>query len=253
MADCAESSLLHAFYSTARAGALGLSDGGGPFGFDISVALQVDTLIRAYDCDGIVETGCFLGDTAAYLARRYPTIPLVTCDINPTYTAVTRHRLRAHAHATVHTGDSAQLLPTMAGRFTRPFVYLDAHWLPRWPLGDELNTVAARTALVCVDDVDIGHARFGYDRYDGRACDPTLLRDALPDLTELYLGDPTADYPYPCLQVGRRTGHAYLPLGLDPEPLHSPMFRRVPLRPSVVLPTWTTPPADDLSAHAPAR
>jgi hypothetical protein len=51
------------FYRTGRAGAQRLSDGGGPFGFDIAVALMVDELIREYDCDAVAETGCFAGDT----------------------------------------------------------------------------------------------------------------------------------------------------------------------------------------------
>ena len=60
------------FYRTWRAGACRLPDGGGPFGFDIAVALLADELITGYGCDAIAETGCFLGDTTAYPARRYP-------------------------------------------------------------------------------------------------------------------------------------------------------------------------------------
>lgn len=55
------------FYRTWRAGACRLSDGGGPFGFDIAVALLADGLISGFGCDAIAETGCFLGDTTAYL------------------------------------------------------------------------------------------------------------------------------------------------------------------------------------------
>jgi hypothetical protein len=62
------------FYRTGRAGACRLSDGGGPFGFDIAVALLADELISGYGCDAVAETGCFLGDTTDYLARRYPAL-----------------------------------------------------------------------------------------------------------------------------------------------------------------------------------
>ncbi|MEV7930435.1 hypothetical protein [Kitasatospora sp. NPDC088779] len=49
--------LLRTFYTVERAGSELLSDGGGPLGFDIQVALQLDYLIRGYQVDGIVETG----------------------------------------------------------------------------------------------------------------------------------------------------------------------------------------------------
>ncbi len=67
------------FYRTWRAGACRLSDGGGPFGFDIAVALLADELVAGYRCEAIAETGCFLGDTTAYLARRYPHLPVYAC------------------------------------------------------------------------------------------------------------------------------------------------------------------------------
>ncbi len=67
------------FYRTERAGACRLSDGGDPFGFDITVALIAGDLITRYGCDAVAETGCFLGDTTAYLARRYPHLPVYAC------------------------------------------------------------------------------------------------------------------------------------------------------------------------------
>ena len=51
------------FYRTGRAGAQRLSDGGGPFGFDIAVALMVDDLVRRYNCGALVESGCLAGYT----------------------------------------------------------------------------------------------------------------------------------------------------------------------------------------------
>ena len=95
-----------AFYRTGRAGAGRLSDGGGPFGFDIAVALLADELISGYGCDAIAETGCFLGDTTGYLARRYPGLPVYTCDIEPGFCAFTARRLADCANVTVSREDS---------------------------------------------------------------------------------------------------------------------------------------------------
>ena len=98
------------FYRIERAGAYRLSDGGGPFGFDIAVALLADELIGSYECDAIAETGCFLGDTAAYLARRYPDLPVYTCDIDPGYSAFTARRLAGCPNITVSCEDSPGML-----------------------------------------------------------------------------------------------------------------------------------------------
>ncbi len=232
--------LLHTFYTTARAGQGRLSDGGGPFGFDITTAVQIDYLLGAYGCDGVIETGCFLGDTTDYLARLYPELPIVTCDVVAEHAAFTRHRLRDRSNTSVVTGDSADVLASLSGRFDRPLVYLDAHWYECWPLADELAAISV--GIVAVDDVDLGHPRFGYDTYRGQPLDITFLAD-LTARDALYVGDPFVPYPYPCLQVGRRSGTAYLPVGLDHGPLQgSAMFRPVPLRPTPTLPVWPDAP-----------
>ena len=69
------------FYRTLRLSATELSDGGGPFGFDITTALEFDYLIERYQCDAVIETGSNMGDTTEYLARAYPHLTSVTCDV----------------------------------------------------------------------------------------------------------------------------------------------------------------------------
>lgn len=92
---------LAVFYRTERVGAVRLSDGGGPFGFDVTAALIVDDLLTGYSGDAIVETGCFLGDTTSYLARRYPDLPVYSCDNDARHVSFARHRLRAASNVTV--------------------------------------------------------------------------------------------------------------------------------------------------------
>lgn len=230
--------LLVTFYTTERCGAVRLSDGGGPFGFDITVAVQVDALVETYACDGIIETGTFLGDTTAYLARRYPSLPVRSIEIDEASAAFASRRLRDLPNCQVVCGDSADLLAKLVDGLERPLVYLDAHWEDAWPLREELRSV--QRGIVGIDDFDIGHPRFGFDVYDGSACGVDLVAEALPEVDELYLGNPFADYGVPCLQVGRRTGTAYLCRGLDPAPMRSsPWFVRVPMTGGEpTLPTW---------------
>lgn len=240
-------SLLLTFYTVPRAGQYRLSDGGGPFGFDVTTALQVESLIRAYKCDGLVETGCHLGDTTEYLARRYPGIPLQSCDLDYTSATFTRARLRQYRSVLVHHGDSADLLPSMLAGYTTPLIFLDAHWEEKWPLPTELASI--QRGVVVLDDFYIDHPRFGYDRYDGIACGPQLVADSLPDLEEIFVGNPYADYPVPCLQVGRRSGTGYIAINLDSEPMRdNAMFQKVPIRPQLEMPDWAS--LGSKSAHS---
>ena len=195
-----------AFYRTGRAGAQRLSDGGGPFGFDIAVALMVDDLVRRYDCDALAESGCFVGDTTSYLARRYPGLPVYSCDTDPACAAFTARRLARCPNATVSCEDSPAMLARVAARHTRPLAFLDAHWGDRWPLAAELGIVTAGAGVAVIHDFDIGHGRFSYDTYDGVPCGPLLLARTDDPPAWYYTLDPSAPLPVPCLQVGRRAG-----------------------------------------------
>ncbi|MGY0233981.1 hypothetical protein [Longispora urticae] len=216
------------FYSTARVSADLLSDGGGPFGFDIQVALQIAHLVDSYAIDRFVETGCCRGDTTEFAARAWPDLEVVTCDIDAEHAEFTRWRCRDLPNVSVHTGDSADLIDVMLNGADCPLVYLDAHCRPAWPLGRELTAV--RRGVVAIDDFDIGHPRFGFDTYNGLVCGPDAVRRFLPGVAEVFLGDPFAGYPLPCLQVGRRTGTCYIPLGVGDAPLRaSDYFRALDL------------------------
>jgi hypothetical protein len=87
-----------------------------------ALALQVDYLVTSYDVDAIVESGCCVGDTTAYLAEMDPGLPVVTCDIDPCRVAFTRHRTQMAGNVTAYCGDSAELLPFMLEEFRRPLV-----------------------------------------------------------------------------------------------------------------------------------
>jgi hypothetical protein len=163
------------FYRTGRAGAQRLSDGGGPFGFDIAVALMVDELIREYGCDAIAETGCFAGDTTFYLARRYPGLPVYSCDIDRACAAFTARRLVGCLNADVTCEESPGMLTRIASRHARPLAFLDAHWGADWPLIAELGIATAAAGVAVIHDFDIGHDRFSHDTYDGVPCGPLLL------------------------------------------------------------------------------
>lgn len=199
--------MLENFYSTPRLGAVRLSDGGGPFGFDITVACQVDHAVRHGDLHVIIETGTFLGDTTEYLGRQYPDLPVISIEIQAEHVAIARARCRDLPNVEIVHGDSAIALPEILATVKHPFVYLDAHWLPEWPLSAELGSL--ETGVVAIDDFDLCHRRFGFDTFDGQPLNADYIRGLLADHVSLFAGNPFTRYPYPCLQVGRRTGTAF--------------------------------------------
>lgn len=206
------------FYRTWRAGALRLSDGGGPFGFDIAVALIAHEIITGFGCDAIAETGCFTGDTTAYLARRYPDLPVYTCDADAGYAAFTARRLAGCPNVTVSCEDSPAMLARACCGHRRTFAFLDAHWDRAWPLPAELEVLNGAVALI--HDFDVGHQRFSSDSYGGVRCGPALLARMSRPPSRYFTVDPDAPLPVPCLQTGRRAGVAVIAAGLDPAPLN---------------------------------
>jgi hypothetical protein len=199
------------FYRTPRAGQVRLSDGGGPFGFDIGKALIVDYLLAAYGCDAVAETGCFLGDTTWFLGSCYPDLPVVACDFDPQAAFFTTSQTASLANVGVSCRDAVELVEQVTGAFARPLLYLDAHWGQRWPLHEEL--ASARQGVVVIDDFDIGHPRFGFDVYDDLVCGPDLLA-RLPDPPpEFWVNDP--DAVSPPVSADRPASSAPWPPGTD--------------------------------------
>ena len=202
--------LAREFYSTPRASSQILSDGGGPFGFDIHAAFIFDEVQSRLDADAIIETGTCLGDTTDYLSRVYPDLPILSVEIDGNRAEFARLRLRERSNVEVVRGDSATVLEATAHRFSRPIFYLDAHWADDWPLRRELDTV--RQGVAVVDDFDVGHDRFGFDSYGGVDCNAGRIKESLPGCA-IWIPDVGFRHRYPCLQVGRRAGRAYVAIG----------------------------------------
>ena len=238
------SSLLHHFYTTRRipeipGSGICMFDEGGPFGFDVHFALEVDYLVRAYGCRHVVETGTHAGDTAEYLAKQYPDVRITTIEVDPVAHVFARSRLRCYPNVRVVRGSSDAVLASLELSENTLF-YLDAHGREgaAWPLVGELVAIregCAARGVVCVGDCDIGHEEYSYDHYDGVKCDASLLAGALgsrnPEsgmIGAIYSNDPECRaYPYPCLQMRRLSGRMYARLPREDRDLFAdcPFFK----------------------------
>lgn len=168
----------------------------------------VEHLLRGFEPDALVETGTFYGFTTSYFAGHG--LPVFSAENNPGYFNLSRVSLRRFDNLEVILGDSADALNELAGRraFKRPFLYLDAHWNERLPLGEELECIA-RTwgeALVVIDDFHVpGQPGYGYDAYGGVAL----------ELEQFELEGALAAFPaaHPEEETGGRRGTGYLARG----------------------------------------
>lgn len=196
--------LLHNFYTTPRLSARTMSDHGGAFGFDIHYALEIDYLVHKYDVDAIIETGTHMGDTTEYLAKQYPHLRIITCDVNDGYLAVARNRLSGRTNVSVLNESGEQVVRDYGSQYHCPLFYLDAHWEEYWPLRDELSSI--KRGVVSVADCKIHDERYSYDTYNDQCADFTWVVNSS---TPTYYNNPEGTYPYPSMQMVRRTGRMY--------------------------------------------
>lgn len=213
---------------------MNMSDGGGPFGFDIHFALEVDYLINAAGCDAFIETGTNTGDTTDYMSKQYPNLSIISTEIEPTFYSLASVRLKDRSNVKLHLNSSEQIMKQYRSQFKCPLYYLDAHWNEYWPLADEIRNI--ERGVVCVSDFFIGEeARrgdvfYGFDSYNGVTCDKSMiLRNTNPD-TPIYVNNASNldVYEYPIHQKGRRTGRAYFCKGISTDFFsNSPYFKKI--------------------------
>jgi hypothetical protein len=205
------------FYTTPRF-SVGMTDYGGPFGFDIHFAIEVDYLINMYKCDAIFETGTNIGDTTEFLSKMYPEKTIITSEINKDIFDAAKVRLANKNNIILNNESSEIILEKYKNNFNMPFYYLDAHWYEYWPLKDELNCI--NRGIICVSDFVLGENKDGIyyagDSYDGVDLDHKFLLEAgIADRIYVNNHNGLHNYPLPCLQQIRRTGRAYFCKDVD--------------------------------------
>ena len=90
--------------------------------------LVIRALARRTGANCLVETGTFLGVTAARCARVFDTV--LTVELDPQLAAQATKFLAKYANVTVYQGDAVSLLPNMLAHrgATKTIVFLDAHF-----------------------------------------------------------------------------------------------------------------------------
>ena len=112
--------------------------------------------------------------------------PVFTAEIMPRSYYFSRRRLRKYRAVTVVNADSRAFLSRLLRTHHQlvgeaVFFYLDAHWLPELPLGEELVTIANswQRPIIMIDDFEVPGTDYGFDDYGPQK---RLCLDYLPDV-----------------------------------------------------------------------
>lgn len=230
--------LTYNFYSTKRTNPLQiLTDGGGPFGFDVHFAIEIDSVLELYACDTYIETGCCVGDTIEYISKMYPNLKILTCEKNPLFTSHAKTRLRGKKNVEIRNQLSVKFLNSIKNSLNLPFYYLDAH-SPKDNdpiLLQELKLIDK--GIVCIGDFYIGEnwsridnydlkVPYGYDIFGDIILDKNLILECCEPSTKIYTNNPLANYPLPSHQFVRKSGRAYFAIGVDTDLFKESKFLR---------------------------
>lgn len=200
-----------------------MSDDGGPFGFDIHHALEIDFLIKKYQVDCVIETGTNAGDTTEYLCKSYPNLTVVSCETNTDYFNFAQKRLKEFKNLYLFNESSEVVVEKINNNFQMPLFYFDAHWNDYWPLADEIRNV--KKGIVCVGDfknpfafINDPEVVYGYDGYNGIDCDFNFIKNVVDKKPiKIYTNNVKNHdvYEFPSLQRKRRSGRCYFGVNVD--------------------------------------
>jgi hypothetical protein len=206
----------------------------GPFNGQRRRIAIVEAILAGADFAGAIETGTFRGTTTRFLADRLPSV--VSVEINPRYLTFARLRLRKRKNVAIVEGDTVSQLPHILRRQNRGrpvFVYLDAHWGGKLPLGEELRILeeSGLEYVAAIDDFKVpGDSGYGFDGYAGKpggGISPELVFASVARLSRIWVPAASSE-----VETGSLRGTGFL-ASEQMEPLLEKLVEAGLLRPVV--------------------
>jgi hypothetical protein len=157
----------------------------GPLNGQVRRREIVRELADSFRFDNVIETGTHRGTTTSFFSTSLG-VRVDTVEHDPRLAAYCRWRFALRRNVHVALGDSRGFLTELARQQGSTdetvLIYLDAHWGPGLPLGEELQIVGAawRRAIVMIDDFEVpGDGGYGFDDYGpGNTLSTRLLDQA---------------------------------------------------------------------------
>ncbi len=157
------------------------------------------TLRTLFPLTAFVETGTYLGDTAAIASTLFPSVHTIELSEALAQKAVIRFAMVPHVR--VHQGDSATMMAKVVGQLDGPTLFwLDGHYSEgvtalgsqNTPIREELRMIAQtapRGSVILIDDLRL---------FDGNASQPNVppSMHGYPSLNEIYTELSGMDYQF---------------------------------------------------------
>lgn len=142
-------------------------------------------LLENFHFSIVIETGTYRGATTNFFSKNV--MDVISIEINDYFYGYAKSRFLLAPRVRLYHGDSsallASILETRLSAGTSCFCYLDAHWLKRLPLMDEVRLIFERLseAIVMIDDFQVpDDPGYGFDDYGpGRQLDLDYLSAAI--------------------------------------------------------------------------
>lgn len=112
-------------------------------------------ILENNNISAFVETGTCRGDTISFLARRFPNLPIYSCEIEKRLYQISKIRTKRFPNVHVFNISSEELLKDMANEFgDHPFFFLDAHGDGPNPIKKEIEFIKDfKEKTILIDDV----------------------------------------------------------------------------------------------------
>ncbi len=145
-----------------------------------------EELLKKYRFACILETGTHIGESTGYLAVTSK-LPVYSSEINPHMYSLARMRLKNIPGIHLYRSDSREFINELSNHpeivRKENFFYLDAHWVGKCPLVEEIRQIASRWEkfVIMIDDFQVpGDEGYGYDRYSAfRKMNIALIRSTI--------------------------------------------------------------------------
>lgn len=154
------------------------------FNCDIFAQNRVLELIKDKNIQTFVETGTYIGETAAEMAKIVSEV--ITFELSEERYLQSKTNLAPFSNIKLYCCDSVKWLNDNLKQLDLgpTFFFLDAHWFDYWPVRDELKAIAESkkhtNSVIMIHDFQVpDNNTLGFDSYNNQPLNYDYVKDVL--------------------------------------------------------------------------